>query len=206
MSAFRRDLYTPAPGYDVGALARRRYTDLMIRRAGLIPGEEALVVQCGLGPLANALASRFTKCDVVATDSREDTLEVARRNAEVEEVRDRMKFRHADPADLPFRTERFFVTTMDIGLHAQEDPLAVLEELHRVTDYGGKLLLADVDFSKSRNPPENVHTDVFSDETQDAMKEQGWGKVALQKVSLLRDGGILYVLQAKRYDPEETAG
>src|SRR5437667_4310428 len=108
--------YAPASGYDVGALARQKYAQLVVRKAGIFPGDWVLGVETGSGILGVQVARAFTRCKVVATDADITSLAPARANAVAEGCIDRMRFVQASPAALPFRDESFYFATVGLAL------------------------------------------------------------------------------------------
>ena len=200
--AFLRGKYGPYPGFDVGDLARKRYSDIVVRKAGLWPGDRALDVACGHGTVSNALARAFTKCRVSAVEADEEELARAVENARVEGALPRLDFVSADPTALPYDDETFMLTTCALGLAFEPDYLEVLEEIHRVTAFMGKVYLVDVDFTNAKKRPGRAKKSVFNEDTQAAMKEMGYGKINIQRVDTLRDGTAVLLLAAKRFDPE----
>jgi ubiquinone/menaquinone biosynthesis C-methylase UbiE len=198
--------YAPARGYDVGPLARQKYAQMVVQKAGLFPGDWTLDVETGTGILGVQVARAFTRSKVVATDAERQNLERARENAGVEGCEARIQFVQCLPDALPFKDETFFFTTIGLALGRQEEPLDVLDEIHRATGYTGKVYAPALDLTRAKKKPRGTHPWVFDEETIGAMREMGFGKVQQLKVAILPDGAQLVLLTAKRFDPEEEEG
>ncbi|GEM_PF-5604652 len=195
--------YAPSEGYDVGAIARHKYSELVVRKAGLFPGDWSLDVQTGTGILGVQVARAFTRVKVVATDHSRENLLHARENAKAEKCEHRMAFVECLPDMLPFKDEQFFFTTIGFRLCAEEEPLATLDEIHRVTGFYGKVYAPALDFSRARAKPQDVHDWVFGEETLREMRDMGYGKIQTLDVATLADGARLRLVTMKRFDPEE---
>lgn len=195
--------YAPEDGYDPGSLARNKVAELVVQKAGLFPGDWVLDVETDTGLLGVNVARAFTRAKVVATDAEREHIEKARENARTEGCDGRMRFVQCLPEALPFKDESVFFATIGMRLHEHEEPLEVLDEVHRVTGYYGKVYAAALDLTRLRRKPKGVDPWVFDDDTVDAMREMGFGKVQKQQVAVLADGGRLYLVTAKRFDPEE---
>ncbi|HWH08604.1 MAG TPA: class I SAM-dependent methyltransferase [Candidatus Thermoplasmatota archaeon] len=195
--------YAPSKGYDVGHLARQKYAQLVVRKAGLFPGDWVLDVETGTGILGVQVARAFTRAKVVATDAERANLDRAAANAEAEGCRERMRLVQCLPDALPFKDESFFFTTVGFALAREEEPLDVLDEIHRATGYYGKVYAPALDLTRVKPKPRGWNALVFDEETVAAMREMGYGKVQKQRVALLPDGAVLDLVMAKRFDPEE---
>jgi ubiquinone/menaquinone biosynthesis C-methylase UbiE len=198
--------YAPTEGYDVGPIARHKYAELVVRKAGIFPGDWALDVQTGTGVLGVQVARAFTRVKLVATDHSRENLLHARENAKAEKCAQRMEFVECLPDMLPFKDERFYFATVGLRLCAEEEPLDTLDEIHRVTGFYGKVYAPALDFSRARKKPEGVHDWVFGDETIREMREMGYGKIVVLDVATLADGARLRLATMKRFDPEGEEG
>ena len=186
----------------MGSLARQKYAQLVVQKAGIFPGDWVLDVETGTGIHGVQVARAFTRAKVVATDADRANLDRARANAEAEGCRDRMRFVQALPDALPFKDESFYFATVGLSLAAQDEPLDVLDEIHRASGYSAKVYAAALDLTKAKKRPRGVRAWVFDDETVAAMREMGFGKVQKLRVTMLLDGAQLFVVTAKRFDPE----
>lgn len=194
--------YAPKGGYDVGPLARHRMSEIVVRKAGLFPGDWVLDVETGTGILGVNVARAFTRCKTVVTDAQRENLETARENAKAEGCLDRLRLVRCLPDALPFKDETFFFTTVGLNLAREEDPLDVLDEIHRATGYYGKVYAPTLDLRRMKRKPRGWTEWLWTDEVVKQMREMGYGKVQTQRVMLLPDGAALVLVTAKRFDPE----
>lgn len=194
--------YAPTEGYDVGPFARQKYSELVVRKAGLFPGDWVLDVQTGTGVLGVNVARAFTRAKVVATDHSMENLRHARENAIRDRCEERMRFVACLPDMLPFKDEQFFFSTVGFRLCAEEEPMGTLDEIHRVTGYYGKVYAPALDFTRVKKKPADIHDWVFGDATIREMREIGYGKVQILDVATLPDGARLRLVTMKRFDPE----
>lgn len=127
--------------------ARREMMDAIAWRGD----ERVLDVGCGNGFLlieaAKHLTSGFaTGIDVWKTEAGQQTAEVARRNAHLEGVADRVEIKNADARRMPFDDNSFDVIVSSLMLHhagGSADRQQVLQEMTRVLKLEGTLLLYD---------------------------------------------------------------
>jgi ubiquinone/menaquinone biosynthesis C-methylase UbiE len=195
--------YAPEDGYDPGPLARNKIAQIVVQKAGLFPGDWVLDVETGSGILGVNVARAFTRAKVVATDSDRERLEKARDNARAEGCEARVRFVQCLPDALPFKDEFSFFSTVGLELAREEEPLDVLDEIHRATGFYGKIYAATVDLRKARKKVRGMKTWIFDDETVAQMRAIGYGKVQMQQVAVLPDGGRLLLVTTKRFDAEE---
>lgn len=203
--ALLRGEYAPHVGYDPGARSRRAVTEAIARKAGMFPGDLALVAPAGVGLVAAPLARAWTRCRVVAVEEDGDALARCVANTRELDALARLRPYRADPTALPFEDECFPLVACALALHAHDDPLGVLEELHRVAYWSGKLLAVEPDFTRLAKKPRGLHRNVLDADTQEAMKDMGWGKVSVQKIEVLPDGTVLQLATAKRLDENVDA-
>lgn len=194
--------YAPEEGYDPGGIARDKIAQLVVRKAGVFPGDWVLDVETGTGLLGVNVARAFTRAKVMATDADRVRLERARENARTEGCDARMRFIQCLPDALPIKDERSYFTTVGFGLAEQDEPLDVLDELHRVTGFYGKVYAAAIDLRKAKKKPKELEAWVFDEETLGEMREMGYGKVQMQQVAVLADGARLFLVTTKRFDAE----
>ena len=196
--------YAPRTGYDPGPHARSKLAQIVVTKAGLFPGDWVLDVETDAGLLGVQVGRAFTRAKVVATDADRDRLLRAAENARAEGCDARMRLVQCAPDALPFKDERFFFSTLGLAVHEVEEPLDVLDEIHRTTGFSGKVYVATVDLRKARRKPKGVRPWVFDDETLGGMREIGFGKVQLGRVAVLADGARLHLVMAKRFDAEDA--
>lgn len=197
--------YAPSKGYDVGHLARHRYAEMVVRKAGLFPGDWTLDVETGTGILGVQVSRAFVRSKVVATDAERANLVRARENAEAEKCRERMQFVQALPTALPFKDETFYFATIGLSLAREDEPLDVLAEIHRTTGFTAKVYAPSVDFTRSRKPkPRGVASWLFDADAVEALRDMGFGKLQKLRVMMLDDGAELVLVTMKRFDPDEA--
>jgi ubiquinone/menaquinone biosynthesis C-methylase UbiE len=204
--AVRRGLerYAPSSGYDVGMHARQKYAQLVVQKAGIFPGDWVLDVETGTGILGVNVARAFTRAKVVVTDAEGRNLLKAKENAAAEGpgCADRLRLVRCLPDALPFKDETFFFATVGLALARQEEPLDVLDEVHRATGFYGKVYAPALDLRKMRRKPLGWKDWVFTDEVVKEMREMGFGKVQTMRILILPDGAQLQLVTMKRFDPE----
>lgn len=195
--------YAPEDGYDPGPIARSKLSQVVVQKAGLFPGDWVLDVETGTGILGVNVARAFTRTKTVVTDAERENLEKARENADAEGCRQRMDFVHCLPEALPFKEETFFFATVGLTLNEHEEPLDVFDEIHRATGYYSKIYAIALDLTRLKKKPRGVIPWVFDDETVEELRGIGFGKVQKQQVAVLPDGGRIFLVSMKRFDPEE---
>ena len=133
--------------YDKGAryymMPEYRYFVRKIRRLGIKSGR-VLDIGTGSGRLAIELA-RAKGCDfdIVGLDNSEDMIEKARENARRYGVADKIKFILATAADIPFADNSFDMVISYASLHHWFNPVAVFDEVARVTAADGRAIIRD---------------------------------------------------------------
>jgi ubiquinone/menaquinone biosynthesis C-methylase UbiE len=120
--------------------------------------ERVLDVGCGEGILTIAAAKRIPNGHVVGIDDwrpihgrRQLGPETARRNAEVENVAERVTIQDADGTDLPFAGDSFDVVMASFAIHHvgdQSQRAAALAEMVRVLRPGGAVAIVDTLFTE----------------------------------------------------------
>jgi arsenite methyltransferase len=117
-------------------------------------GDEIIIdLGCGRGAVLIAAAKRLPQGHAVGVDIWDtgdqsgNSIEVTRRNAEVENVADRVAIETADIRDLPFNDSRFDAVLSSLvlhNIHSRSDRDQALAQAVRVLRPGGRLLLADI--------------------------------------------------------------
>lgn len=120
------------------------YRRFVAKVAGISPvGKRVLDIGTGSGRLAIELARACSDWQITGIDISEDMLKIARQNTAQGSLSDRIDFRQASAAALPFADGYFALVTSNASLHLWTDPLKVLKEIARVTSPGGYCFIRD---------------------------------------------------------------
>ena len=104
----------------------------------------ALDIGTGPGLIPIMLAARVPRLRLTGVDLSEPMLQKAREVAEEAGVADRLDFRVGDAKSLPLSERSFDLVLCNSLLHHLPDPLALLNEISRVSKPGGAILLRDL--------------------------------------------------------------
>jgi ubiquinone/menaquinone biosynthesis C-methylase UbiE len=115
--------------------------------AHLNPGSQVLEIAPGPGYLAVELA-KLIDGRITGLDASRSFVRMARENARKAGLR--IDFEHGDAADLPFPNNQFDFIVCRAAFKNFSEPLAALNEMHRVLKDGGTALIIDLrkDFSR----------------------------------------------------------
>jgi SAM-dependent methyltransferase len=132
MTAERDSARKAAESYDrhVGRYGAQLAAGL-IDAAGIRPGQRALDVGCGPGPLTRALAHRLGPENVAAVDPSEPYVEACRTRVPGADIR------VATAEQLPFGSEEFDAAFAQLVVQLMQDRTAGVGEMARVTRPGG---------------------------------------------------------------------
>jgi SAM-dependent methyltransferase len=140
-------------GRDLQALIR----NLVVERLDWDGEGKALDIGCGNAPLAIELAKRYPNAHVTGIDywgsMWEYSKAVCERNAEVEDVADRMNFQKASAAALPFEDGHFDAAVSNLVFHEVgdvKDKRELIREALRVVKSGGAFAFQDLFLLKQR--------------------------------------------------------
>ena len=121
-----------------------------VRETGL-RDPRVLDVGCGTGRVSIQVAKALKTSHVTGVDIYEgvsgNSPDIARRNAEIEGVADRVKFSYGNAMELPFDDDTFDVVTMGSVLHEMhgpEDQAKALREVVRVLRPGGRFVTLEL--------------------------------------------------------------
>lgn len=104
----------------------------------------ALDIGAGPGVIPIMLAARVPRLRLTGVDLSEPMLQKARNAAEEAGVSDRLDFRLGDAKSLPFPERRFDLVLCNSLLHHLPAPLALFNEISRVSKPRGAILLRDL--------------------------------------------------------------
>jgi ubiquinone/menaquinone biosynthesis C-methylase UbiE len=120
------------------------YRRLAAKAAGMnIAGTRVLDIGTGSGRLALGLAKARPDWQITGTDISKEMLKIARQNAARGGLADKIDFRQAPAAALPFADGYFTLVTSNASFHLWTDPIKVFQEIDRVTSPGGYCLIWD---------------------------------------------------------------
>jgi len=108
-----------------------------------LPGKHVLDIGTGSGLLAIELAKEHPDWQISGIDISEEMLKLARQNAAQIGLSDKIDFRQAPAAALPFPDGSFDLVASHASLHLWKDPIEVFKEIARVTAPGGYCCLWD---------------------------------------------------------------
>lgn len=134
--------------------ATDRFTDLLIERLRVGPGDRVLDVGCGIGKPALRVAST-TGAGVLGITISELQVKQATEAALAEDMSGQVSFRYADAMAMPFGDASFDAVLAFESINHMHRPTA-LREIARVLAPGGRLVLTDVTApSEGGYQPEN---------------------------------------------------
>ena len=135
-----------------------------------------LDIGCGNGPLTIKAAQRFPKASVIGVDywgkNWDYSMNVCNMNARIAGVAERIEFRQADAAELPFEDDHFDLVLSSLTFHeinTIQDKHVPLREALRVLKPGGQFVFQDLFLLRAYfGTPE---------ELQDTLREWGVSQV-----------------------------
>ncbi len=130
-----------APHYDFVTRAfsygmDRNWKCAAVRKASLFSGAMILDLACGTGDFSHIILKSVAKATVLGVDLSEKMLDVARRHSTLKVV-------CADALRLPFPSSLFDCVFVGYGLRNFPNLPATLQEIHRVTRPGGRMVSLD---------------------------------------------------------------
>jgi 2-polyprenyl-3-methyl-5-hydroxy-6-metoxy-1,4-benzoquinol methylase len=115
----------------------------ILRRSGF-KGGKILDAGCGFGVIPIELAKRFPDSEIVAVDLGEPLLEKAGSLARAAGVGDKIIFRKGDVQKMDYEDHSFDLVINTFMLHVVEDPVAMLNEIERLANENGIILISDL--------------------------------------------------------------
>ena len=157
----------------------RRFRELMLRPAGLQPGEDVLDVSCGTGSLALLAREQVGSAGRVrGIDASEEMIGYARKKARRAGLD--VEFEVAPAQKLPFEDASFDVVLNTLALHhlPRASRYEALGEIRRVLKPGGRALIEDFATSRKRTHGFGIlkhrHGSVPPEEIATAMRAAGF--------------------------------
>lgn len=136
--------YWPDPQMDLTMPeAQDHFTDLMIRKVELQPGQRMLDVGCGTGMPAIRLA-QATGGAVVGITVNQMQVDRGNERARQHGLDDHVHFEHANAMELPYADATFDAAWAFESVTHMPDRVQALREMARVVRPGGRIVLADL--------------------------------------------------------------
>ncbi|MBU2648063.1 class I SAM-dependent methyltransferase [bacterium] len=134
-----------------GKDVQTRVRDLIISNLAWNGEGKVLDIGCGSGALPILLAKKYQNAQIFGIDywgkQWEYSQAICEKNASLENVPNRIEFKKASAADLPFEDESFDVVVSNLVFHniaSVKDKSQLLKEALRVLKKGGKFVLQDL--------------------------------------------------------------
>ena len=127
----------------------RRWKHLAVKYCHLKTNERILDLACGSGDITRRLYHSKPKL-LVASDYNANMLEKARSTMIDHGCVQDVHYLQADAHAMPFSSKSFDLITIGFGLRNMTDKAEVLNEMLRLLDWGGRLVV--LEFSRPENP------------------------------------------------------
>jgi ubiquinone/menaquinone biosynthesis C-methylase UbiE len=158
---------------------------------GITDGK-VLDVGTGPGSLAIGFAEGLPGVQVVGLDLSDAALELARDNTQKSGASLRVSFERGDAEDMPFEDDVFDLVISNNTLHLIENPVSMLDEIHRVLKPQGGFIISDFRRSWLGVFTEHFRASYTPQEVKDLLSQsklQGWMvKDGLLWMSILSEG------------------
>ena len=115
----------------------------ILSRSGF-KGGKILDAGCGFGVIPVELAKRYPDSEITAIDLGEPLLKIARQLSNEAGTEDCITFQQGDVEKMVFDDNSFDLVINTFMLHIVNDPVAMLNEIERVTKSDGKILISDL--------------------------------------------------------------
>ena len=119
-----------------------RLADILTRSG--FKGGRILDAGCGFGVVPIELAKRFPDSEIIAIDLGEPLLNIAGSLAKDAGVPDRITFQKGDVQKMNFDDHSFDLVINTFMFHIVEDPVAMLNEIERLTKERGIIMISDL--------------------------------------------------------------
>ncbi|HEV7522287.1 MAG TPA: methyltransferase domain-containing protein [Candidatus Angelobacter sp.] len=130
-----------APFAAAAAIRNEEALERIVQWAGTNPDDTVLDVACGPGLLACAFA-RVAQ-NATGIDMTPAMLEQARKTQQEQGLKN-VNWQQGDVYSLPFPPKQFSIVSSRFAFHHLQDPLQALNEMKRVCNPGGKIVVADM--------------------------------------------------------------
>lgn len=118
-----------------------RWRKKAVRLSGVKPGDSVLDCATGTGDLAITFKQAVGHGSVVGTDFCEPMIAPAPAKAAKKGLD--IRFEVADAMNLPYEDNRFTVSSISFGIRNVDDPLVCLQEMARVVEPGGRVVVLE---------------------------------------------------------------
>jgi len=130
--------------------------------AAEISSGRLLDIGTGPGYVPHEIAKIAPGLEIIGIDLSSKMIEIANRRAKELGVSERVKFKVADAASLPFEKGYFDLVISTLSLHHWRDPVACIREIHRVLKENGRAYLYD------------LHRDITKEAQLQLKNQYGW--------------------------------
>ncbi|MEA1875257.1 MAG: class I SAM-dependent methyltransferase [Bacteroidota bacterium] len=120
----------------------KRYVNIL-SNSGFKKGR-ILDAGCGFGSVAIEIAKNFKNIEIVGIDLSEPLLKMGHLLADKAGVADQVTFSLGDVQKLDFETDSFDLVINTFMIHIVDNPLAMLNEIERVTKNQGQIMITDL--------------------------------------------------------------
>lgn len=148
-----------------------RLADILSRSG--FKGGKILDAGCGFGVIPVEFAKRFPDSEITAIDLGEPLLNIARRLSSEAGTEDCITFQQGDVEKMVFEENTFDLVINTFMLHIVNDPVAMLNEIERVTKTDGIILISDLRRIWLGIVVKKLKTSFTLDEARDLINKSG---------------------------------